>query len=282
MPSVLVAIAMMSVFFYGQPLLLVRPAGTVHRDSPLARQLRELSDDGSRYAWIDLGIIPSNQESLLGLRSIHSYNSLSSLEYQRWVERISEQGAIVHGRHFPAIRGRSRLSSIALRRAGVGVLVAPERLDPELARPVARLGRLWLHRTRRAPLLAEQTTRWRVEGEHRVGLEDSPSPPSLAVVRMQTADDRVSFEVSPINTPSLLWASWQYHPHWQARSGGRTLETVAVDGIYQGVLVPAGTASVDFSFEPYVRWAWIPQACLMVALPGCFVWKRRRERAHSS
>jgi hypothetical protein len=282
LPSLLVAAAVIGVFTYAYPMLLVRPNDAIHRESPLVEQLRELTGDGARYAWVDLSIIPANQESLLGLRSIHSYNSLSSLEYQRWVERISERGATDHGRHFDEIHGRSRLSSTELRRASVGVLIAPDRLDPELAEPVARWGRLWLHRTRQAPMFAEQATAWRVEGERRVGLDDSSSPPPLAVVRELTADDRVTFEITALDSPSLLWASWQYHPNWRARSEGRALETVTVDGIYQGVLVPAGVAVVHLDFEPYVRWAWIPQACLLVALPGCVVWKRWRERLRIS
>jgi hypothetical protein len=279
MPSLLVAIVVVSVFVYAQPLLLVRPAEAIHRDSPLVRQLRAFADEDSRYAWVDRAVIPSNQESLLGLRSIHTYNSLSSLEYQRWVERISEQGTTLHGRHFSAIRGRSKLSSLALGRAGVGLLISPARLDPELARPIARWRRFWLYRPLRPPRLATQTTAWRFEGERRVRLEDSSPESPLTVGRMPIADDRLIFEVTPVDRPSLLWASWQFHPHWRARSGDDLLETVVVDEIYQGVVVPAGVAVVDLSFEPYTRWAWLPQACLLVALPGCLVWQRRRARA---
>jgi len=292
-PKLLVGLAVLGVFVYSQPLLLLRPPEQIHLDSPLVQEIRRTSDDGSRFAWVDQWIIPPNQEALLGLRSIHTYDSLSSEAYQRWTREISARGATTYGRYFSAIVGDSKLSPAKLQRAGVGVLIARYPLDPELASPVARWGRLFIHRTRAEPIRFARTSAWRDEGEGRVALgsgvdvpvEGSPSirgamnAPGRSVVEALSRDDRSRFEFEALDRPSLLWLSRQFHPAWRAETEGRRLETVIVDDLFLGVVVPRDVSSVRLGFEPRVRWAWIPQACLLVALPFCAFWQRRRAAA---
>ena len=43
------------------------------------------------------------------------------------------------------------------------------------------------------------------------------------------------------------------------------LETVQVNGFYQGVVVPPGTEEVELRFLPLVRWAWVSQVAFALA-----------------
>jgi hypothetical protein len=40
---------------------------------------------------------------------------------------------------------------------------------------------------------------------------------------------------------------------------------VVVDGFYQGVIVPPDTGTLELSFRPFIRWAWVPQALFVLA-----------------
>ena len=62
-----------------------------------------------------------------------------------------------------------------------------------------------------------------------------------------------------LETESLLFVSQQYHDSWQARSPSGPLKTVVVNGFYQGVLLPPGTAEVELRFLAWGRWSWVPQ-----------------------
>ena len=278
----LVAIAVASVFVHARPHLLVRPIDGIRTDSELVTALRRATEDGSRFAWVDRFVIPANQEALLGLHSVHSYNSLSSRAYQRWTRRVSASGATTQGRTFQVVHGTRHLSAPALQRAGIGVLVAPRRLPSTLARPAARVGRLWIHRTVRTPVIGGHVRGWDPTGAGgtrptRDALEDSGP---IEVVSDHADRAQVVFPSS--DAPSLVWLGWQFHPRWVARTDGRRLETLAVDDLFLGVLVPAGVGGMELRFEPHARWAWVPQVVLLVAVPICLVARRRRAHASGS
>ena len=74
---------------------------------------------------------------------------------------------------------------------------------------------------------------------------------------------------------SLLVLSDTYFPGWKAQVGGRDAEIVRVNHLQRGVVIPAGTSTVEFTYAPASwRIAWIvtllTAAGLLVA-----VWRRR-------
>jgi hypothetical protein len=190
------------------------------------------------------------------------------------VRELSARGTITFGRRFFAIEDAEKLPPAALRRAGVGVLLSGSRLDDTLAEPVARLGWLWIHRTREEPQFAEQSEDYELRDGGSASLQDPRV--SLKVKGSPVADDRIEVGLTATSSPTLLRLSQQFHPQWRARTGARELECVVVDGFYQGVLIPPGVDSVELSFEPLVRWAWVPQALFLLAIPTAVIWERRR------
>jgi uncharacterized membrane protein YfhO len=50
--------------------------------------------------------------------------------------------------------------------------------------------------------------------------------------------------------PALLVLSDSYYPGWRATVDGRPAEIKAVNGLFRGVVTPAGKHDVVFTFEP--------------------------------
>ena len=112
----LVVVVIASVLHYSARLRLIRPEAEIQQSSALVAAIKSATDqDGSRFAWVYERlerIIPANQETLYGLRSIHTYNSLSARLYQAWTLRLDERGTQAYGRHFRRIVSDARLVSL--------------------------------------------------------------------------------------------------------------------------------------------------------------------------
>lgn len=282
-PWLLVLLATAGAFHYGRRLVLERPRADVHLRSGLVDLLREATADGSRFAWVDKTVpaLPSNQEMLHGLRSVHTTNSLASLAYLRWSFAQSGDGAETHGRRCLTLDSASGLDPARLRAAGVRVLLSSTPLPSSLARlAVPRAGPFGVYELRGAPVLESVVERFRREGER--AWTEGALRPGAGVRRTLDQDDHLAFALAPAPRPTLLFVSQQHHRDWRASADGRALETVLVDDLYLGVVVPPGTRAVDLRFLPAVRWAWLPQvgfAAAAAALCLRALLARRRRRA---
>lgn len=69
---------------------------------------------------------------------------------------------------------------------------------------------------------------------------------------------------------SLLILSQKFHRDWHAQvltwSGWTDVRTVAVNGVYQGVLLPEGVQKARLEFLPFVRCAWIAHIFWLLVL----------------
>lgn len=275
--SILCLVAAVGVLAWGRPEILARPRSSVSTDSLVASRARELLPHGARYAGVGdvvSRLLPPNEENLVGLSSIHSFNSLSSRAYQDWVLRISEVGTRTYGRQFRKIASTARLDPAELAWAGVGLLVAEMPLDSSVLEDRGELGPARYYTPRLAPLLEARIDAFTRESDGvRVAISPEQIDRSLAR-RELSRDDHLRFELTPSERESVLFVSQQHHPQWVASSDGRALETVVVNGFYQGVVVPPGTSRVELRFSPWALWAWLPQLVfvaggLLCALTAC-------------
>jgi len=278
-PLLLGLCAVGTVLAYGMRVQLTRAPGDIRLDSPLVQEVREATRDGSRFAWLDAGreappILPPNEELLLDVRSIHTYDSLSSRDYQRFVLRLSKQGTLVYGRRYLTLASGPGLDPGELSLAGVGLLLCPERLSPKLVREQRTEGTVHLGRTRRPPLLEAQVLEFEVPAPG--SARCNPAPSAAAVERTLSRDDDLRFAVTPEPRASLLFVSQQYHPQWRAWADGIAADAVEVNDFYQGVLLPPGTREVELAFRPWVRWSWIPQVAFALAALVCVARRLRR------
>lgn len=279
----LCALAAAGVIAWGRPEILARPRESIATSSMIVDRARELLPNGARYVGagdVVSRLLPPNQESLIGVSSVHSFNSLSSKLYQDWVLRISEVGTRTYGRQFRKITGPARLDRDELARAGVGAVVAEMPLESELLEERGVLGPAHFYATRTAPLLEARIDEFepRKSGGFR-GKTPLASVDRSLVRRERSSDDHLRFTLAPSERQTLLFVSQQYHPQWTAKSGERELTPLLVDGFYQGVLVPPNTTSVELVFRPWALWAWIPQLVFVALALVCALIARSRANA---
>jgi len=80
-------------------------------------------------------------------------------------------------------------------------------------------------------------------------------------VKILDQGDVLEFEVTPSSASSVFLLSQKFHRDWEARTytneGWLPTQTVEVNGVFQGVLLPQDTHRVRLDFRPLARYAWI-------------------------
>lgn len=281
-PLLAALLVVVSALHYGWASAIWIPARGIARTSPLVEALQQRTADGSRYACVGTAeprLLPPNQEILHGLRSIHSYDSLSPTSYQEWVLRVSEVGARQLGRQFRRVASVARLGSEDVVLGGIGTLVSPERLRAPMLADEMEVDGKYVYRLRTPPLLYAQFANFRrvnSSGREVTCFVDEPSStPRLPLERREHYDERSMFDVTPNAEETLLFISQQHHPHWIAKSGEAALECVLVNGFYLGVIVPPNTRTVEIEFRPWARWSFVPHVFFAVAAVIAWLLARR-------
>ena len=270
--------------WFGFPLMLRQDPAAVARTSPLVERLhRELAPD-ERYAVVPpaTSVLPPNANALVGLNSVHTYDSLSSRRYQAAVAALGG-----------AMRTLGRWNtSIAPDPAGavcwmsnIAVLIAREPPAGPGLEPAENVGPVWLARvkSRMGPALQ---VRWEDPGAGVADLtigDQRVRPHSRPLVRRDEGD-LVELAVKD-PAPSVVVLSRQYHRDWraevQAGRGWLPVPTTAINGIFLGARLPAGTNLVRFRFEPWVRWAWVGHIFWLGIGAGLLLhgWLRGRDKS---
>lgn len=286
--GLLVLLSVTSALLYGWPLRVNRGMDEIRLDAPIVEYLRARTASGTRTAWIGAEpwetardrntVLGPNQEGLYGLRSIHTYNPLSSRLYQRWAARFAgPQVDGSHGRRFSRVRNPMWRSGLGF--SGVEILLSRQPLEPSKADHLREFDGIHVHRLPIGTNLQRQATSWERTAADAVRLAPAdPSGPSLALERLEEQDERLLFRTTPVEQETLLAVSQQYHPGWSARAAGRVLETVQVDDLYQGVVLPPGTQEVELEYRSVIRWSWVPQLVFPVAAALLVLAARVRRR----
>ncbi len=247
-----------TVFVYGFSIMMTRPLETIHTSSELTKAIERHTSGGYRYAKIGpllSRVIPSNQEAMLNLRSLHSYDSLSSKNYQNMVLQISEKGTQTYGRHFNYITSASKLSEPPFSYTGVNLLLF-----------FTKSG-LKFQKTDHAPILYAQTSNYKDIEDNQILFEGPLDKHNELQIRQTVSfDDLKKFKLTPSDSRTILFVSQQFHPQWKAVSNEKPLKTVLINDFYQGVVIPPGTKEVQLQFKPYVLWSWLPQLFFVVLI----------------
>jgi hypothetical protein len=280
----LLALALASGLVYGRVLPVSRQRDELRLDSPLVELVRRETRGGElRFAWCGSNTgdtLGPNQEALYGLASVHSYNPLFSARYQRWAARYRKtQVRGTHDRRFLSVIRLEEFLAEAAAPAGVGVMLSTAEPVVRGLAEIARFGTIAVYRPRVAPVRELQLASFERDDVGAHGILRANAPSALDVRRVLDEDETKRFEVTPHPAETLLSVGQQYHPGWRARAGGRALETLAVDDVFQGVLVPPGTSEVELAFTCAARWSWVPQ--LAFALGGVALAIPRRSRARA-
>ncbi len=261
-----VGLALLSAFLYGRPLILSRPRSAIHRSSALIEGLKQTTS-GARFAIAGPGmkaVLPPNQEVLFDLRSINSYDSLSSHRYQELVGRWSVKGAETYGRYFKTIEPELALRDPSFRFTDVKVILSARTLPfPELTK-IREINGIQFYRPLNVAVSLLQTKNYNAVSDTQVTIESLPAQ-VLPVQRVAQLDDFQRIKVSASTDETLLFLSQQYYQAWQATANQRPLRTVVVNRFYQGVIVPPMTHEVELTFRPLVLWSWVAQVFFVAA-----------------
>lgn len=277
-----IGITLLSVFAYGRPLILSRPESSIFRASALTETLKQQSD-GSRFAIGDPAIkreLPPNQEALLKIRSINSYDSLSPRSYQELISRWSLQKPWTYGRYFKFISPELALADPEFRLADVGIILSKRPIRSHLLTDVAEVEGTRFYSLGAAPIGLLQTASYNTTGDAAVQLDSLSSEGKLSPSRTKWRDDFQVIKLNPVEKKTLLFVSQQYHSAWQASAHDRPLRTVRVNGFYEGILVPPNTSEIVLFFRPYVLWSWLPQ--LLFVGCGVFFFSRSVSRSRTA
>ena len=268
-PWPFVLLAVLTTLHYGPRLALWRPIEDVRRTSPLVEFIAQETKGGRRYALVSGGygtMLPSNQEAFLGLRSIHSYNSLSPRSYQDWTRRISPEGTKTYGRLFTNLSSDELLGGPELSFAGVALFLSGKPMKLPGLRPAGNYAGALVYDVQARPPMEAQASDYALAGDGAATIAGELGSAGLLPVRRVTdLDDRLAFELTISERETLLFVSQKHHPQWRAFAGERELECVSVNDFYLGVRVPASTSRVELEFLPWVRWSWVPQVGFALA-----------------
>jgi hypothetical protein len=262
----LVAVSVVSTFFFGRHLILSRPPDSIHTSSDLVAAIQSHAPAGGRFAIADNRIValPPNQEALLNLNSVSSYDSLSSRRYQEMTRRWSTVGTGTYGRYFSLIDPNRALSDPDFRFSNVRVILSLRALTTNELSAMAEINGIKLYRTTATPVDLLQTTAFRLSNAGEATIDSSFKPQTQPPRRLKTLNDFQQIELAPSAQETLLFLSQQFHRRWHAEAKQHALSTVIVNGFYQGVVVPPNTKMVELSFRPLVIWSWVPQVLFAI------------------
>ena len=258
----LIILTTIAVFVYGFSMMLSRPLDTIRISSPLVEKIKQETQDGSRYAWVGSprGVLPPNQEALLGIRSIHSYDSVSSVNFQKLVLRLSDEGTKIYGRHFNNLSSAAKLDHDPFSYTGVSLILSRQQLNQPLLQEVGEINGIKFYKLPSAPILEAQLTDFERQADNQVHVAGSlVHQTRLDLDKLASFDDFLRFKVTPVDQETLLFVSQQYHPFWQATGNGKPLSTVMINDFYLGAIIPPQVTEVTLEFRPYARFSWIPQ-----------------------
>jgi hypothetical protein len=303
----LVALVVGSVVHYGGAFVFERPRDEVRLDSPLVQRIRELTPHGERFAWVGArcgALLSPDQEELLGLASVHYHTCFPSTALGAWSsalapprrhktgrmtaadpEEESDEPAqpSAYSRRFLRIADERLLTRDILATSGITLLLSTHPLDPDVARPLERIGRVVLSRVVEPVPQQAQVDRWDADEGGVTVRADELLHAALHAVRQETGnDDQLRIDVDPVARESLLFVSQEQHPSWTATSDGRALQTVRVNGLFQGVLLPPDTRKVELRFLPWVRWSFVPQILFALAAVIAVAARLRRTQRRTS
>lgn len=275
--SLIIFIMAISIYFYGFETRIAYPLKDIHLSSPIMEIVRKHTKVDYRFVkvgqWNFFDFFPVMQEPLYGISSIHSFNSLASKNYLQLANSLGLTDPTGLGRYLNHTPNDNRLKGPDFSYTGVNLLLSRNALDPKYFRMVdAHYFRsngiysgIGFYTPFQKPILEVQTSAFKLEHQHVFMDGYLQEHNEYQIERTVDLDDLKIFKVASISKPTLLFISQQYNRFWEAWSDRKRLDTIKINGFYQGAILPPGTKEVTLRFKPYVLWSWIPQVLFPIA-----------------
>jgi hypothetical protein len=267
MATVLV-LSLFYVILYGFPFVLHRPYPQIHFDSPIITAISNATKGGYRFAKFKTSkFLPSDEEVLCGLSSIHAYDPLPAKQYVQWYDKIGGTRKSGYTKQFQYIKSRENILSEPFSYTGVNMIVSEKPLELT-GWTVEKINHLYLYKAIIPPALYKRTVDFKKSGnEVKISgdLSDIKGIPFQLIHKMP---NRYTFLCDPIPTESLLFLSVQFNKGWQIDNPNPShgLKTVRINNFYLGVLIPPGTTNVVLVFKDNTRLILLTQVIVLILL----------------
>lgn len=263
------------------PLMLKQDPAQIAMTSPLVEKVRENLPAGSRYAVAAPGIsvLPPNLNATLDLSSVHSYNSLSSTRYHTLIKVLGGEMQ-TYGRWNGAID--PDYAGTMFWMSNISLILSPGKLVNENLEFLSEESGIHLYRVVSRMGDSMQVTLPQLDMSlTKLVLDDPRGMVTNTPVKILDQGDVLEFEVNS-SAPSVFLLSQKFHRDWEAlaetNQGWQAAQTVEVNGVFQGVLLPPETRRVRLDFKPLARYAWIAHVfwILLVVLISIKFWRAYR------
>ncbi|WP_416398646.1 hypothetical protein [Allohahella sp. A8] len=272
-----------SLILTSYPLILKQDPTQIAVTSPLVEKVRANLPPGSRFAVAAPGIpvLPPNLNATLNLASVHSYNSLSSTRYHTLINELGGQ-MHTYGRYNGVIDPDYAGSMFWM--SNISLILSSGKLGNENLEPLGEESGIYLYKVVSRMGESLQLLPPQVEmSQKKLTIGDARSLPTRTPIKILDEGDILEFEVAPM-APSVFLLSQKFHRDWQARAyineGWQAAQTVEIDGVFQGVILPPETSRVRLDFKPLVRYAWLGHFFwfFLLVLTGFKLWQKSRCR----
>ncbi|MGI6639021.1 MAG: hypothetical protein ACOX4Z_08265 [Desulfobulbus sp.] len=266
------------------PLMLKQDPAQIAMTSPLVEQVRGNLPSGSRYAVAAPGVsvLPPNLNATLGLASVHSYNSLSSTRYHTLIKALGGE-VQTYGRWNGAIS--PDFAGAMFWMSNISLILSPRKLVNDNLESLGEASGIHLYRVVSRMGESLQVVPPQLDmSATRLVLDDPRGMVTNTPVKILDQGDVLEFEVKP-SAPSVFLLSQKFHRDWEAlaetSNGWQAAQTVELNGVFQGVLLPPETRHVRLDFKPLARYAWIAHVfwLLLLLLAGVKSWQGYRRKA---
>jgi hypothetical protein len=250
------------------PLMVRQPQADLIPASTLVDKVRASTPGESRFAIAapGAGILPPNMNGIYDVASIHSYDSLSSRRYQALIGELGGR-LETYGRLNEMIS--PDYGSQAFWMSNISLVMSTTRLSHPNLEHIDDEGTVHLYRVLSRMGCCLQTALPDQTAPDGIKLPDQRGTETVQPLKTRDEGDLLEIGIYGQQT-SLLVLSQQYDSNWHATvrtlSGWAPARTAPVNGVFQGVILPAGTQTVRLQFMPFTRFAWISSLVWLLVL----------------
>lgn len=209
--------------------------------------------------------VRGNENIMFQIPTVHIYRSNVSVYYSNLVRRLG--GRIVRGSVSNYIQPRYNHPDFWMLNVGVVVSYQPQE-HPSLTHIITR-HKLHIYRNTapgagcclhipQTAITAQMHTNQ--YGHPTLALGNIRKLPYQELTKIDDVGDQYTL-VNPTAEAAVIVLNHVYHPKWYAHGSTSTttipLETVVINDVYQGVIVPSGITRISLEFTPWSRWMWL-------------------------
>lgn len=259
-PLLLIIAVILVLGISSYPLMLKQNPNQIAISSPLVKIIKENLPAGSRYAVVapNISVLPPNFNALLGLESVHSYNSLSSKRYHTLVKALGGE-VQTYGRWNSSIS--PDYSSSMFWMSNISLILSANKLEHLNLKAIESGIYLYsvIHTMGESLQIPFVELKSNVVS-NKIVISDPRIYKYSNPIKILNKGDLLEFKVVLLDS-SVFVLSQKFHRDWQAtiktNNEWQKASIIEINGVFQGVLLPSGTTRVRLEFKPLVGFVWI-------------------------